>query len=148
MTSSAEQVEGFLRRYGWMFDRVSNSQWITGWQGRYCTFSLSIGLSTTMVCFKVEPLFHTTMDWDSRADLLKYLCEINAHTPMVKLVIEEDGDISLVLQLWSRHLRYKDFEHALGLIGYYADMLYEDLTIKLRENAEAYGTTAHLRLLT
>lgn len=148
MTSSAEQIEDYLGRYGWVFDRVSQGQWMTGWQGRYGTLSLSIGLSSTMICFKVEPLFQTTMDWDHRADLLKYICEINAHTPMVKLVIEEDGDISLVLQLWAAHLRYKDFEHALGLIGYYSDMLYEDLTIRLRDQSESYSAVAHLRLLT
>ncbi len=148
MTSAAEQIETYLNRYGWIFDRVSSSQWISGWQGRYCTYSLSIGLSTTMVCFKVQPLFHITMDLDGRADLLKYLCEINAHTPMVKLVIEDDNDISLVLQIWAGHLRYKDFEHALGLIGYYADVLYEDLMIKMRDNHEAYGSSGHLRLLT
>ena len=80
---------------------------------------------------------------------MKYICELNAHTPMLKLLIEEDGDVSLVLQIWAGNLRYKDFEHAVGLIGYYSDMLYEDLTIKMRDSSDGYSQGAsHLRLLT
>ena len=133
MRTSSEQIETYLTRYGWAFDTISSHQWLTGWQGRYKVYGLSISASLSMISMKVDRYWDPRIDWEERADLLRYVCDINAQTPMVKLGIEKDGTISLLLQLWGTDLSYKDFSQALGLIGYYADSLFEELTLKFRD---------------
>lgn len=124
---SSPKLETYLRDYGWSFRNESENSWVTGWQGQDRSYPLTIDLNDTWVILSVTPFLKLNIDWDSWPEISRYLLELNHQCHMVKIVINDCGDIALILEILASNLAYNDFSDALGILGYYADFLYDEI---------------------
>ena len=133
-----EQIlESYLRRYGWeWFVSYKNDAkiWCTGWQSEIKSFPLNISFTDTWILFEVDPFI--PLEYETQKDkLYRALMELNNDIQLVKLSISEFGNVSLKLQLFS-NISYQDFSNALGVLSYYADLLYANL-VDTKEDDQA-----------
>ena len=122
-----EILESYLSDYGWGFRKVSPGHWVTGWSGRDRAYPLAVTLGDTWLSFQVRPFLRLAVDWDSWPELSLFLLELNHASHMVKLVVDERGDICLALEIFANHVAFSSFADALGVLGYYCDSLYEQI---------------------
>lgn len=124
-----EQIlESYLTRYGWEWFISYTGEakiWCTGWQSEIKSFPLNISFTDTWILFEVNPFI--PLEYETQKDeLYKALMELNNDIQLVKLSINESSNISLKLQLFS-NMSFEDFSNALGVLAYYADLLYANL---------------------
>ncbi|SMF33950.1 YbjN domain-containing protein [Pseudobacteriovorax antillogorgiicola] len=120
-------LEDFLVRYGWDYVKKSEQKLITGWQGEHRSYPLLIEISDTWVSFKIQPLLKLNIDWDTWPEIASHMLEMNDATSMAKLSVDSDGQIVLGLDIFSNGLSYESFSDVIGVIGYYAESIYDDL---------------------
>ena len=128
MDSAVTQtIESYLCHYGWAFRPVNHGQWQTGWQGSKRYFPLGLTVCDSWVTMTIKPFVIWHEGWDCARELASYLLKLNNLCPMVKLAMDEKGEICLSLSLLSENLEYQDFSNAIGILGYYAESLYEEI---------------------
>lgn len=131
---SRRNVELYLQKYGWSFhDGDDENTWIAGWQGETHAFPLVIELCDTWLSMTVSPLMNLGVDWNSWPEISRILLEMNNDCKLVKLGIDENGEISLSLQFFTEEVPYEEFSDGLGVIGYYTEQIYEELSHLLSE---------------
>lgn len=128
---TANVLESFLREYGWSFRSLGDNQWITGWQGKEKSFLLRIIASNSFVSLNVGSIFSFKVDWEYWPELAAYLLTLNNDSKMVKLGIDENDEISLSMDILVKNLKYENFSHSLGILGYYADYFYDKILNQL-----------------
>lgn len=120
-------VEAFLRQYGWSFKKAYEGCWYTGWYGSQRSYPLVIRRNDTFISFTISPLFRCLADWEDWPELLLTMMQLNAELAGARLAIDDTGAITLQGQIYSSQFNYEVFEQTLGVLGYYADDLYEKL---------------------
>ena len=123
----SEIVESYLNQYGWSFRSVDARRWLTGWQGMERYFPLQIVACDSWITFCIKPLIDWHEKWENSRELAHFLLELNDQCPMIKLHLDEAGDICLGLSVFAAHLDYENFYNAVGLLGYYADYLFTEI---------------------
>lgn len=130
---SAPQFESYLAAYGWRFRSAGENRWRSGWQGADRYFGLEIDLDSHWITFVVRPLIHTSIDWSRAPTLLQRLLELNGQTQMASLYIDEQGYIALRAQALRAGFDYDGLSNILGILGYYADLLSQELSRRVRD---------------
>ena len=130
---SAEKLETYLTEYGWHYHSMSDRRWITGWQSERRSYPLTIVLTDSWARFDVKPLLKVDLDWCSWPEALRYILELNHDSQLVKLGLDEFGEVSLSIQLFTHSFTYEAFSDAMGVLGHYADLLHDELSQKLAE---------------
>ena len=120
-------VENFLRQYGWAYKKAYDGCWYTGWHGSNRSYPLVIRRSETFVSFTISPLFKCQADWEEWPELLLTMLQLNAELVGARLAIDEKGAITLQAQIYTSQFQFDVFEQTLGVLGYYADELYEKM---------------------
>ena len=120
-------LESYLKDYGWNFRSEGTGEWVTGWQGGERSYPLRISVLESWIIFQIQPFLKITTDWECWPEITHYLLRLNSNCHMVKIHIDENEQISLVLEVFSKNFEYSDFSDALGILGYYADYLYDEI---------------------
>jgi hypothetical protein len=118
---TSDKLETMLTDYGWSFEPTGDNAWRTGFQGEQRLFPLVIKLTNTCVSFEVRPLIDLTLDSVRSPVLSRDLLELNARMQMVKVAVNETGEVSLSCQVLAAGFDYDMLGRVLGIIGYYAD---------------------------
>ncbi len=134
MRISPEIVESFLEQYGWDFSVSGPNAWCTGWQGDRRAFPLVIELTETWLSFTVAPLLRLGPDWRSYAEVHLKVLEFNNDCKLIKLGIDEYGDLVMSFQLLLSNVDYDGFSDSLGILGYYADRVYDGVVLEAEEH--------------
>lgn len=142
----SQRLESFLTTYGWHFRRAGDGEWQTGFQGSERTYPMRISVTDSWVSFQVHPFMKLRIDWGSWPEIAPFFLEMNQACPLVKLVVCPDGYLGLTFELLSNRLDYETFSDSLGVLGYYADQLYDEILEFLDGIGYRYITS--LRLLT
>ncbi len=121
------QLESYLRDYGWSFRKMDDNHWVTGFQGKDRSYPLRLLVSDTWITFQIHPFLKLNVDWECWPELAKFLLELNHSSQMVKLVLNEKGHIGLTLEALASGLNYEAFSDCLGILGYYADYLFDEV---------------------
>jgi hypothetical protein len=79
------------------------------------------------VTFEIKPLLPLELDWLDWPELTTLLLELNHSVHFVKISLADDGDITLSAQIFSKHLDYDSFHDTVGVLGHYAEILFEKL---------------------
>src|SRR5690348_13734872 len=95
-----ETLEEYLKTYGWEYHPGQGSAFVTGWQGEKRAYPMKIILAETWILMQVKPLMRLGIDWDSWPELSRYLLELNNDCQLIKLVIDEFGELTLALQVF------------------------------------------------
>ena len=124
-------LQDYLNRYGWDYVKKSDTLIATGWQGEHRSFPLSIEITDTWVSFIVQPFLNLSIDWESWPEIALLLLEMNERTSMAKFSKNCDGCIVLSLDVFAENLSFQIFSDVIGLVGYYAEILYDELLTNL-----------------
>ena len=142
MTLSIETVECFLDRYGdhgWAYNRLDETTIASGFRGEVTTFQFFIKIAADWVYFVLVP-FVGKPRVKCRERLFEHLLRLNYEMNLVKAGLDEDGDVSLTVEVPSDALDIRRFSDALDGLSYYADTHYLD-TLNVAMNP-AYRATA------
>ncbi|MBF0440913.1 MAG: hypothetical protein HQK54_03325 [Oligoflexales bacterium] len=120
-------IETYLDNYGWSYKVGGCGGWITGFQGGERSYPLFINITETWITFNIRPFIGISTDWEYWPEVLQFLLKLNNRCSMVKLVIDDDNCISLLLEIFARDLSYSEFYDSLGVLGYYADFIYGEI---------------------
>lgn len=142
-TLNSSLIENYLKIYGWDFYKISHNIVISGWQSQKRLYPLFIELSNTIINLEIRPFVKLHKAIIKPYFLLEHLLKINNEIKIVKLAINDNEEIILNLQLFIHDLSYENFCNALGILGYYADELYENIihyqnTLNIYNKAESY----------
>lgn len=137
-------IEAFLDRYGWRYHSNGQNCWMTGWQSEHRSYPLLITLNDSWMSLQVVPLMKLGVEWDAWPEAMRTILDLNHEAKLVKIGIDEFGDLSLSLYLLSEGLTYSQFETAVGVIGYYADKLFDELQHYLSSIGFEFQTSYHL----
>lgn len=142
----SQRVETYLRDYGWAFRRTTDSQWQTGFQGRERHFPLRITACDSWVSLYAHPFLKLRIDWEAWPEIARFALELNHACPLVKLVINDQGHIGMTLEILASQFDFEQFSDAVGIMGYYADYLYDEFLTYFDQIGFNYA--AQLNLLT
>ena len=117
----------YIKNYGWSYYESDENSWVSGWQTDKRAYPLSIELSDTCLELAVEPLIKLDIEWNLWPDIVQYILELNQHIQLAKLSLLPEGSVALSCQILTKDLSYDNFSEALGIIGYYAEDLYDRL---------------------
>lgn len=124
---TSQMLEAFLADYGWVFRSAGENEWLTGFEAEECSFPLRISLTETWISFQIQPFLGIKIDWECWPEISRWLLDLNHTSPLVKLSINAEGFIELNLDVLNMGFQYDGFCTILGLIGFYADMFYDDI---------------------
>lgn len=122
-----DQLADYLEKYGWCYEKLSSQCLQSGWNGDERDYPLRIDFNETSVSFQIEPFIHMDIEWLQWPELSLFLLELNAESQMVKVAVNEKGDIILASQCLSEGFTYEAFSMVLGVIGFYADAFYDEI---------------------
>jgi hypothetical protein len=123
-----KQIEVYFERYGWAFQATSHRSWLSGWSSQNRFYQLHVTLSDTFVSFDVEPLVDFTLNWVEYPDLLAELHSLNRDCKIAKLFISHSDKIVLNFTCLRSGFDCRQWEIVLGLLGYYADNLHDEIS--------------------
>ena len=142
----AEQLCSYIESYGWSFFPEGEQRWVSGWQTEKRAYPLTIDLTETWLSMSVTPMIKLDIDWSLWPDLVQHILELNDQIQLVKLSLDRDGSLTLSCQLLTVDLSYDSFCESLGILGYYAEDLYDRLFDKIFQSGLL--TPHHSKFLT
>ena len=132
------ELECYLRQYGWSYYTEGKSVIRSGWQGSERSYPLLIEVCETWVSMKVQPLLALNIDWETWPEIAVKILQLNDATSFVKLVIDPEGKVGITLEILNSSLSGEIFNNMLGILGYYADMVFEELLEMLDQVGFSY----------
>ena len=137
MAVTAETIESYFEQYEWSFDRVDETHFLTGFNSDVIdTFSIYITLAANWVYFTIAPFVPAPEDPRCETKLYAHLLRLCQQINMAKFAVDNDGDITLTVELPRENLDYSEFSDALSALSHYADMTYEGV-LALATNPDA-----------
>tara|TARA_B100001094_G_C18147003_1_gene781378 strand:- start:29 stop:463 length:435 start_codon:yes stop_codon:yes gene_type:complete len=125
--STPGDVEDYLAAYGWNFRRHGRGVWISGWSSDERSFPLRVTWSESFIDLMVQPLYKLEFDWEAYPEVATWLLELGHQYSMIKITIDEIGDLVMSLSLVNHNLDAISFSTSLGIIGHYADRVYGEI---------------------
>jgi hypothetical protein len=123
-----EAVAGFLEQYEWSFERVDETILTAPFESADLPFLMVFQLIPPWLRLSVPAYVPLPHD-ESPSDLLLRALRLNQQTRLVRLAIDERGDLVLCIDLYTeRGLTFSEFETALETLYYTAGALYPLLT--------------------
>ena len=62
--------------------------------------------------------------------MVRHILDLNLSVRLVRIGMDSKGVIELSVDVMREGFDYNTFTHVLGVIGYYADTLYDELVLK------------------
>jgi len=126
MTLTVETIESYFEEYGWAYELLDDSHFLTGFNSEVIdTFAIYITLTPNWVYFSIAPFVEAPSDPRCELKLYSHLLQLCQQINMAKFSVDADGDVILTVELPRENLDYSEFSDALGALSYYADQNYE-----------------------
>ncbi len=130
-----ETIEGYFTEYGWSFERLGQGIWRTGFRGESGAFTIYVRLTNTWLYLGIAP-FVTKPKRECLMNVWEALLRINREMNLAKFAIDEDDDVTLMVELPMSSVSYTVFAEGLTALAYYADDVYSELS-ELTQNPKA-----------
>jgi len=127
MNCTSQLLENFFNKYGWSFEKLNDSCWLSGWSSEEREYPLTVHLSEEIVVFEVRPFMEFNIDCKLFPEFLSKILQLNAMCKLVKLSLSPDGQLILSLHALSIYFSFEHFSYILGILGYYADELMREI---------------------
>jgi hypothetical protein len=128
-----DDLQRYFHNYGWSVDFDEDRSIKTGWQGKEKSFSLYVTINPTIISFEVDSFFCLEPEWMLVPEILAYLLDLNHQSHFVKLSLAESGRIALSASALVDGFRFENLARTLEIVGYYCDLLYESIMLKLEQ---------------
>ena len=130
MSVTAETIESYFEKYGWTYERLDETHFLTGFSSEVIdSFAIYISLTPSWVYFAIAPFVQAPTDAECEHKLYRHLLRLCQQINMAKFSVDADGDVILTVELPRENLDYSEFSDALGALSYYADQTYEAVQV-------------------
>lgn len=133
---SSDDLIEFFSRYGWQYERRRTDLFRTGFVGDHGQFEIWVRFAEPWIYFTINPFVDKPAaddgDQAHGAPVLDLLLRANHALNMAKFALDNDGDLSLSVELPTEGFAYSQFADALTALSHYADAyrpLFEDASI-------------------
>jgi hypothetical protein len=123
MSNIEETIHKFFTQYGWEYENIGESTWVTGFQGEYNLYYIYVRVTEDWILLSISPFVPRPAE-AQKAAVYSRLMRANFEMTSVKFCIDDNDDVVLAVELTRRNLPYAAFETALDALSYYADIYY------------------------
>lgn len=127
-------LEKYLHDYGWSFNRAGAGVWYSGFRTERRSYPVRLVLDSSFLSLVVQPLVKMELDLEAFPEVAGYLLELNFQSYMARLGVDEIGDVVLSIDLINGAFGFDEFMTAMGVLGHYADHMYNEITQYLAQN--------------
>lgn len=120
MSLSAEDLVSFFDTYGWKYERREASVYRTGFVGETGHYDIWLKVTEAWVYFAINPYVPRPPEGHG-LETLQALLHANHELNLAKFALDDDGDLSLSVEMPSEDFRYSHFADALTALAHYAD---------------------------
>jgi hypothetical protein len=126
MSFSADDLSGYFESYGWQFERRDNGVFRTGFVGDTGHYDIWLRVGDAWVYFIINPYVPRPAGRKKDgvphgvATLLAIL-RANHELNLAKFALDDDGDLTLCIELPLDGFCYAHFSDALTALSHYAD---------------------------
>ena len=135
-------LQKYLAKYGWQWEE-QQQQLVSRWESSLRDYQLQVRCTDTFIFFEVELFDLSTQLAPALATAMhNHVYLFNKRLSHAKLLISDNNIITLYCDALCLDFSYNQFERLLGIIGYYADLIYEEVAQTFHaENAYASRLT-------
>ncbi len=134
--STSAEVEGYLEQYGWSYRKNGKGVYLSGWVSDKRAYPLRVIVEDNFTTLAVQPFVKTEVDILAFPEVSAHLLELNYHSYMVKVSIDDSGDVALSITLLNEAIDFDQFSSCISILGHYADQVYEEIEL-------AFNTDIH-----
>lgn len=120
MTTLIETIKGFLDKYGWKYDGLSDNTIVSGFMGEKSKFTLFVKADDDWLILSISP-FVGGLKPECSVNIFKYLAQLNFHATLVKFSVDDKNNILLTVELPANGLTFESFVTSLEALCFYAD---------------------------
>ena len=127
METTLETIQTFLKQYGWESESPEAGLVVTEFRGKTGVFRLFVQLVRDWVILVIVPFVPKPLQ-GCETRFLQALIRANYEMNLVKIGIDNEGDVALTVELPNSDPTYKNFALALDALSTYADLYYLPLS--------------------
>ena len=117
----SEDIPGFFEVYGWKYERREPTVYRTGFVGDFGSWDIWLRATESWVFFTINPYITRPGGDRHSTAVLRAVLQANNDLNLAKFAVDEDGDISLSVELPAEGFVYSHFSDALTALAHYAD---------------------------
>lgn len=121
MPLEVDDIAGFFDTYGWRYERGSDGVFRTGFVGDTGHFEIWVQVSEDFVIFVISPFLEES-GGENQDAVLELLLRANYDVNLAKFGLDEEGDVSLTVEMPRKGFAYSHFADALTALSHYADL--------------------------
>jgi hypothetical protein len=118
---AAEDIAGYFDSYGWKYVRQEPSVFRTAFTGETGRYEVWLKVTDTWVFFCINPYVRKPAGQAHGPSTLHAVLRANHEVNLAKFAVDDDGDVSLSVELPADGFRYTHFCDALTALAHYAD---------------------------
>ena len=100
MTVTAETIESYFDQYGWTYEQLDETHFLTGFSSDVVdSFAIYITLTPNWVYFAITPFVEAPQDPQCERRLYGHLLRLCQQINMAKFAVDSDGDVSGLVPL-------------------------------------------------
>jgi len=128
MPISAAHVEALLKKDGWPCERGKDDTWRSAFKGDHASFTFYVRLTENWLFVSIVPFVTTPKGEREALSLYRHLLKLNRDMNMAKFALDDDGDVTLSVELPTENMDDSEFKDALDALSFYADRHYLDVS--------------------
>ncbi len=129
-----EKLKEFLEAYGWVYRFDGQNIFYSGWRSLNRNYSLRVQLNESLLFFEVKLLSLSELVLEKhRRSILEFILRLNKQISTIKLGIDDEECVVLLAEVFSEQLTYDYLTKLLGIIGYYAEKIQEQILARVHE---------------
>lgn len=141
-----DKLKEFLEAYGWVYRFDGENIFYSGWRSLNRTYSLRVQLNESLLFFEVKLLSLSDLvqekHWKS---ILEFILRLNRQISTIKLGIDDEDSVVLLAEVFTDQLNYDYLSKLLGIIGYYAEKVQEEVLTRINQlSSEEHKTHRYL----
>lgn len=137
-----EKLKEFLEAYGWVYRFDGHNIFYSGWRSLNRSYSLRVQLNESLLFFEVKLISLTDLVQDRHwKSILEFILRLNRKISTIKLGIDDEDSIVLLAEVFSEQVTYDYLSKLLGIIGYYAEKIQEQVLTRIHELHSEDGKT-------
>ncbi len=123
MGPAADDIAEYFSSYGWGYVRAEPTVYRTAFTGETGRYDVWLKVTDTWVFFCINPFVRKPAGEPHGVGTLQAVLRANHEVNLAKFAVDDDGDVSLSVELPAEGFGYTHFCDALTALAHYADAL-------------------------
>ena len=118
---AADDIAGYFDNFGWNYVRQEATVYRTAFTGETGRYDVWLKVTDAWVFFCINPYVRKPTGQPHGPGTLQAVLRANHEVNLAKFAVDDDGDVSLSVELPAEGFRYSHFCDALTALAHYAD---------------------------